>query len=54
MADGVIKNDGRISKNAHSRVFGVADYEFTVRFTKFNTAGPRWRMKFSKITVKSV
>ena len=33
---------------------GVTDYEFIVRFTKFNVADPRWRMKFSKMTIKSV
>ena len=41
-------------QNVHSWVFGVVDYEFIFRFTKFNMAGSRWWMKFSEITVKSV
>ena len=30
------------------RVFGVADYESEVRFSKFKLADPIWRSKFSK------
>ena len=30
------------------RVFGVADYESEVRFSKFKMADPIWRSKFSK------
>ena len=44
----------KLVQNVHPRVFGIADYEFMVRFTKFNMADLRWRMKFSKMTIKSV
>ena len=40
-------------QNAHPRVFGVADYEFIGRFTKFDTADSRWWMTFWKSTVES-
>ena len=30
------------------KVFGVADYESEVRFSKFKMADPIWRSKFSK------
>ena len=30
------------------RIFGVADYESEVRFSKFKMADPIWRSKFSR------
>ena len=33
-------------KNQYKGVFGVADHESEVRFTKFKMAHPRWRTKF--------
>ena len=38
-------------QNVHTRVFGVADYEFIVRFTKFNMADKIFKNK-GKISTK--
>ena len=46
--------DGEWNFQKHLRVSGVADYEFIIRFTKFNMANPTWQMKFSKMTITSV
>ena len=53
-ADRIFKNNGRISTKCSPTGLWVTDYEFIVGFTTFNMADPRWRMKFLKITVKSV
>ena len=49
-----LKRTAESVQNAHLRVFEVLDYEFIVRFTKFNMADPRWWMEFLKMTVESV
>jgi hypothetical protein len=30
------------------KLFGVADYEFDIRFIKFKMANPKWRTYFEK------
>ena len=47
MGDGIYKNGGRISTKCPPT-------EFFVRSTIFNIANPRWRLKLTKIIVKSL
>ena len=54
MADEILKITVKSVQNVHPRVFGIANYEFIERFTKFNMGDQRWWMKISKMTIKSV
>ena len=43
MAAAEMKNRDIIGENLYSEVFGVADYESVVRFSKFKMADSIWR-----------
>ena len=43
MAASEMENCNNINENVYSVVFGVADYEFVIRFSKFKIADSRWR-----------
>ena len=51
MVDEIFQNNRKISTKCPRTGFWVAEYEFIIKFAKFNMADPRWRMKFLKITV---
>ena len=46
-----MKNCNNISENLYSGVFGVADYEYVIRFSKFKMADSRWRPPKSKTAI---
>ena len=48
------KIDANHHENVYLGVFGVADYEFVVRFSKFKMANSKWLQNFDKFNLRFV